>query len=170
MDKLLSSYLLLFFLLGSASSALCDPEITEKEVLNLIDFTAKAIEKDALHTFKQINNGTHPFKDKARPTLYVFVYDTNVTGIAHFHNPLVGLNFKGKGDVFGKKFHDEIVTGGLTKGSGHVVYTFAMPGKKGRRYKKTFYKLVTGSNKKQYVVCCGIYLGVRMNDAGKNVE
>lgn len=167
MVKILPSILLMLLVSFFPNPGLCDDAVSEEDALRLIDYTARALSKNAPHTIAQINKGVHPFKDKDHPELYVFVYDTNATGIAHFHNPFVGINFKGRGDVFGKKFHEEIVSGALEKGSGHVVYAFAMPGKKGRRYKKTFYQLTTGSDQKQYVVCSGIYLGLRLTPPDK---
>ena len=135
---------------------------TEEIVLRLITATAEAIQDDAPGTFSRINAGEHPYQNSDNPALYVFVYDTEVNIVAHHDSALVGKNFKSMGDVLGKLFHQEIVAGAIRDGHGHTIYAWKKPGlKKGRRYKKTHYRLVTGSNDKKYVVCAGIYIGLR---------
>jgi len=82
-----------------------------------------------------------------------------VTEAANADNPaVVGRNLKGVPDMAGKLFRDNIVEGALKNGTGWEDYVFTMPGKIGLFYKSVYYKLVTGSDGKQYVVCVGRYL------------
>ena len=81
-----------------------------------------------------------------------------VTEAANANNPsVVGRNLKGVPDMAGRLFRDNIVEGALKNGTGWEDYVFTMPGKIGLFYKSVYYKLVTGSDGKQYVVCVGRY-------------
>lgn len=132
--------------------------ITEQMVINLVNTTSSDISEDVTATFGKINAGNAPYKDPANPSLYAFVYDTAVTIVAHATNPiLIGENFKGKTDVAGKPFRDEIVKGALNQGTGWEDYIYTKPDQSGLYYKTTYYKLTTGSNGKLYVVCAGRY-------------
>ena len=132
---------------------------TRQQITNLVNLTADAISRDATGTLADIQNGRHPYKDRSDPSLYVYVFDTGVTLIANAAQPsLAGTNFSGKVDASGKKFRDEIVTGSMKQGSGIVTYTYSNPLETGIFYKEAYYTLVTGSDKKQYIVCAGRYL------------
>lgn len=132
---------------------------TRQQIMNLVNLTADAISRDATGTIADIQNGRHPYKDRNDPSLYVYVFDTGVTLIANAAQPgLAGVNFTGKVDASGKKFRDEIVTGAMQKGTGIVQYTYSNPLETGIFYKEAYYTLVTGSDRKQYVVCAGRYL------------
>ena len=81
-----------------------------------------------------------------------------MTEAANADNPaVVGRNFKGVPDMAGRLFRDNLVEGALKNGTGWEDYVFTMPGKIGLFYKSAYYKLVTGSDGKQYVVCVGRY-------------
>lgn len=71
---------------------------------------------------------------------------------------LAGTNFSGKSDVSGKKFRDEIVRNALKQGSGYVRYTYSNLLETGIFNKEAYYTLVTGSDKKQYIICAGRYI------------
>jgi polar amino acid transport system substrate-binding protein len=132
--------------------------ITSEQVINLVEQTSSGITENAAGTFTKINNSEHPYKDRDFPALYAFVYDTSLTMVAHAANSLiVGANFKGKPDVSGKKFRDEILAGALSGGTGWEDYIYTKPGEGGLYYKTTYYKLTPGSNGKLYVVCAGKY-------------
>lgn len=131
--------------------------VADADVIGLVEQTAAAIAEDAPATLGGINNGEHPYKNKDNPAFYVFVYDTEVNMAAHPKNNLVGRNYKGKPDVRGKAFRDEIVSGALTDGSGWVDYSYQKPGEKGIHAKTTYFKLAKGSDNKDYVICCGKY-------------
>mgnify|MGYP001766187447 FL=1 len=132
---------------------------TRQQITDLVNLTVDAISRDATGTIADIQNGRHPYKDRSDPSLYVYVFDTGVTLIANAAQPdLAGTNFSGKVDASGKKFRDEIVTGAMKQGSGIVSYTYSNPIETGIFYKEAYYTLVTGSDRKQYVVGAGRYL------------
>lgn len=129
---------------------------TDDAVVALVNTTAAAIEKNAPDTFRRINEGESPYQDLEEPALYVFVYDANMTVVAHADNILlVGMNFKGKTDVTGKSFRDEILAGALENGNGWVDYVYMHPVQTNLYYKTTYYRLTQGSDGKSYIVCSG---------------
>ncbi|WP_094228804.1 transporter substrate-binding domain-containing protein [Methanolobus psychrotolerans] len=128
----------------------------DEAVIALVDTTATAIEKNATDTFQRINAGEASYRDLENPALYTFVYDVNVTMVAHADNILlVGTNFKGKTDVTGKPFRDEIVSGALKNGTGWVEYVYTNPVHANLYYKTTYYRLARGSDGNSYIVCSG---------------
>jgi len=131
--------------------------VTEEDVINVVTSTSNDIAADVQGTFAKIINGEHPYKNKDDKAFYVFVYDTQVAIVAHPKKDLVGRSYKGKPDVRGKKFRDEIVEGALSDTTGWVTYSYQKPGEKGIHKKKTYYNLVSGSDGKRYVVCSGMY-------------
>ena len=132
--------------------------ITLKQVISLVDKTALKIQENTPKTLESINKAEEPYKDKDNPTLYVFVYDSNVNIVAHAANPaLVGKNYKGKPDVKGNNFRDKIVEKALTKGSGWVDYYYKKPDGDEIFHKAAYSKLVKGIDNKQYIVCAGMY-------------
>ena len=132
--------------------------LSDEVVIQLVNLTATAIETDVHGTFLEINLGEDPYKNQTHQELYIFVYDTNLTMVADADNiKLVGVNCRGKTDVTGKPFRDEIVAGALQNGSGWVEYLYINPVETGLYLKKTYYQLVRGSDGQQYVICCGIY-------------
>jgi polar amino acid transport system substrate-binding protein len=54
-------------------------------------------------------------------------------------------------------FRDELISGAVDNGTGWVDYIWTNPAMGGLFYKTTYYKLVTGSNGVEYVVCGGKY-------------
>jgi polar amino acid transport system substrate-binding protein len=145
---------------GSAdTSPTTEALISERNVVELVDTTCAAIEKDAAGTLAAINSGEPPYTDPANPGLYAFVYDTQVTLVATPDASVRGQSMKGKPDAAGKMFRDEIVGGALAMGSGWVEYAYEEPGKEGLFLKATHFKLATGSDGQKYVVCAGRYVG-----------
>ena len=133
-----------------------EDNITVEMVINLVNQTSADLAEDAPGTITRINQGLAPYKDQSNPALYAFVYDTNVTLVAHAANPLIiGTSFKGKPDVAGKNFRDEIVAGALEHGTGWEDYIYTKPDQSGLYFKTTYYKLTAGSDSKQYIVCAG---------------
>ncbi|WP_292390881.1 cache domain-containing protein [Methanosarcina sp. UBA5] len=131
---------------------------TNDAVVKLVNTTAAAVEKNASDTFQRINAGEAPYRDAEDPALYTFVYDENMTIVAHADNvQLVGKNFKGKTDVTGKPFRDEILEGALKNGTGWVDYVYMHPVQTNLYYKTTYYRLTNGSDGKSYIVCSGNY-------------
>jgi polar amino acid transport system substrate-binding protein len=132
--------------------------VAKEEVIRLAEKTAGDIVTDSAGTFRKIIAGESPYRDTDRPDLYVYVFDKYVTEAANANNPaVVGRNLKGVPDMAGRLFRDNIVDGALKNGTGWEDYVFTMPGKIGLFYKSVYYKLVTGSDGKQYVVCVGRY-------------
>jgi polar amino acid transport system substrate-binding protein len=144
--------------IGLASSAGAADAGMRKKVTALVDQTAADIARDAPGTFEKIKQGVEPYQSKAEAELYTFVYDAEVSMVAHPKKDLVGRSFKGKPDVRGKKFRDELVEGALKGGSTWVEYAYQKPNESGIHPKSTYAKLVKGSDGKQYVVCAGMYL------------
>jgi len=135
----------------------CAPQtFPDEAAVALVNTTAAAIEKDAPDTFRRINAGEAPYRDPDDPALYVFVYDTNLTMFAHADNiRLVGANFRGKTDVAGNAFRDEILKGALKNGTGWVEYVYMSPVQTNLYYKTTYYRLTEGSDGNSYIVCSG---------------
>jgi len=132
--------------------------ITDEQVISLVDATSTAIETDATAAFAAINASEAPYKDPENPALYAFVYNEEVVIMAHASNAtLVGRSYAGRPDVRGKKFRDEIVEGAIANGTGWVDYSYQKPEESGIHAKKAYYKLVTGSDGVQYIVCSGKY-------------
>jgi polar amino acid transport system substrate-binding protein len=133
---------------------------TDEAVIALVDTTAAALEQNAPDTLRRINAGEAPYSDPTNPGLYVFVYTTDMTIIAHADNILlVGGNYKGKKDVTGTPFNEEIYEGALANGTGWVEYVYMHPVQTNLYYKTTCYRLTQGSDGVQYIVCSGNYKG-----------
>jgi len=130
---------------------------TDEAVMALVNTTAAAIEKNASDTFQRVNAGA-PYRDPKNPELYAFVYDTNLTVVANADNMLlVGVNLKGKTDVTGKPYRDDILSGALKNGTGWVEYVYTNPVQPNLYYKNTYYRLTRGSDGNSYIVCSGNY-------------
>lgn len=131
---------------------------SDEEVIALVKETRSAIEKNADDAFKRILNGEHPFKNRSNPSEYVFILDTGLNVVAHPIKPhTVGKNLKGKPDSKGKMFRDEILARALKHGSGWVDYHYLNPKTKQETHKKSYFELVMGSDRKQYIVGSGKY-------------
>jgi polar amino acid transport system substrate-binding protein len=144
--------------LGLATAARAEDAAMKKKVVALVEQTAADLAKDAPGTIEKIKQGAEPYQSKAEAELYAFVYDAEVTMVAHPKKDLVGRSFKGKPDVRGKKFRDELVDGAVKGGTTWVAYTYQKPGEAGVHPKSTFAKVVKGSDGTRYVVCAGMYL------------
>lgn len=131
----------------------CQGITTREQIIQLVDKTAEDIVLDSKGTFAKINAAEPPYMDKDNKDLYVFVYDSNVNMMAYAANPsVVGMNLRGKPDVMGNKFRDNIVDGALKNGSGWVEYVYTWTGATGLYYKTAYYKLAKGSDGNQYAV------------------
>lgn len=132
-----------------------DDTITEKDVMEMLDKAVKLLKEKGDDGLKIISISEGEFQDGA---LYAFVYDENVNIIAHPEKPaLIGQNFKGKPDVKGKKFRDDIVAKALA-GGGWTEYAYTQPDVPGIFKKKVYSKLVE-KNGKKYIVAVGMYGG-----------
>ena len=131
---------------------------TDEAVIALVNTTAAALEQNTPDTLRRINAGEAPYRDSTDPGLYVFVYDTNMTVVAHaYYIQQVGVNYRGKTDVTGKPFRDEIYEGALANGTGWVNYVYLHPVQTNLYYKTAYYRLTRGSDGVQYIVCSGNY-------------
>ena len=132
---------------------------TDKEVIDLVKETRAALEKNAAQTLESILFAEHPYKNQNNPSLYVFVLETNLTVAAHPIMPhLVGENLKGKPDVKGKMFREEMLEKALKDGSGWVDYHYLNPQTKQEARKISYFELANGSDGKNYIVGSGKYL------------
>ena len=131
---------------------------TEEQVVSLVQQTRKAFEQDAPGTIAKINKAEHPYKNKDNPSLYIFVFDTDLNVVAHaIKAKVVGKNVKGKPDVKGKMYRDEMLETGKKDGKGWVDYYFENPKTKKVEHKTTYFELVTGSDGNGYLVGSGMY-------------
>ena len=131
---------------------------TSEEVVALVKQARSAIENNALQTFARINRAEHPYKNKDNPSLYIFVFDTDLTVVAHaIKTKVIGKNVKGKPDVKGKKFRDEMLVKAQKDGSGWVDYYFMNPKTKKTEHKTAYIELAKGNDGKGYIVGSGKY-------------
>lgn len=127
-------------------------------VIELVNFTARSLEENAPDTLRRINAQDPPYRNLTNPGLYTFIYTMNLTMAAHADNiMLVGGNYKGKTDVTGNLFHDQILQGALKNQTGWVDYVYMHPVQTNLYYKTTYYRLTRGSDGIQYIVCSGNY-------------
>ena len=132
-------------------------EITDDAVVALVQKTGADITADAAGTLSKVSAGEAPYKNPEDESFYVFVYDPDVTIVAHPDNNLVGRNYKGKPDVRGKKFRDDLVNVAIADGKGWVDYSYQKPGESGIHEKTTYAEKAVGNDGKTYIICCGKY-------------
>ena len=131
---------------------------TTEEVTALVKETRSAIENNAADTFQRILQAESPFKSKDNPSLYVFILDTELNVVAHPIQPQrVGNNMKGKPDIKGKLFRDEMLAIALKDGKGWVDYYYLNPETRHEMHKQSYFELANGSDGKQYIVGSGRY-------------
>jgi polar amino acid transport system substrate-binding protein len=129
---------------------------SDDAVVALVNRTEADIREDAAGTFRKINAGQSPYRDAKNAELYVFVYDSAETFVAHGANvQLVGFSYQGKTDVTGKPLHDEIVLVAQKNGTGWEEYVYISPVQTNLYYKHTYYMLTRGSDGKNYIVAAG---------------
>lgn len=134
-----------------------DP-IQPEQVTSLVSYTANRISQDAKGTIYKINNGEAPYWDRDNPALYVYVYDRNVTLVAEADSmSAVGTNLKGKTDVMGNPFRDQIVERALENGTGWLDYIHINPTEQGIFKKSAYFQHVRGSDGNDYIVGAGMY-------------
>lgn len=149
---------LIITLLGITLSAGLFAGQTSEQVIGLVKQTKTAIEENALQTFARINRAEHPYKNADNPSLYVFVFDIDLTVVAHpIKTKVVGKNVKGKPDSKGKKFRDEMLEKAQKDGNGWVDYYFLNPKTKQEAHKMAYFELANGNDGKSYIVGSGKY-------------
>lgn len=133
---------------------------SSEEVVALVKQTREAVEKNALQTFARINRAEHPYKNKDNPSLYIFAFDTDLNVVAHaIKTKVIGKNVKGKPDIKGKQFRDEMLTKAKKDGSGWVDYYFLNPKTKLEAHKTAYFELANGNDGKSYIIGSGKYFG-----------
>jgi polar amino acid transport system substrate-binding protein len=131
-----------------------EKNITEEQVIALVQKAVKLLQETGEEGLKKIGEPNGEFH---QGELYVFVFNEDITTVAHPAKPtLVGTNFRGKPDVKGKLFRDEIVTKTLADGKGWTTYIFQKPGASGLYNKKVYSELAEKDGKK-YIVNAGMY-------------
>jgi polar amino acid transport system substrate-binding protein len=123
----------------------------------VVDLTADRMAADASGTFGEINAGRSPYRDPADPEVYAFVYDTNLTMVAHPNPFIVGENLADRTDVAGKPFRNELREVATTQGSGWVDYVYANIDESRLSEKTTYCRLTRGSDGRDYIVCAGTF-------------
>lgn len=155
MKKLFHILAIFLLLTASINSATAQ---TSEEVIALVKQTKMDIEKNAFQTFARINRAEHPYKNENNPSLYIFVFDTDLTVVAHaIKTKVIGKNVKGKPDIKGKKFRDEMLVKAQKDGNGWVDYYFSNPKTKQVAHKIAYIELANGSDGKKYIVGSGKY-------------
>lgn len=128
------------------------------QVTSLVSYTATRLSEDAKGTINRINNGEHPYRDQDNHALYVYVFDRNVTLVADADTSIaVGSNLKGKTDVAGNPFRDQIVQRALENHTGGVDYIYANPTELGVFKKSAYFQYTRGSDGNDYIVGAGLY-------------
>jgi cytochrome c len=130
-------------------------EIDEQAVMAMVERAVALLTRDGDAALAVIGEKDGAFHDGA---LYAFVYDENVVMLAHPVKPsLVGKSYRGKPDIRGKRFRDEIVANALN-GGGWTEYVYQKPGVPGLFHKKVYSRLAEHAGKR-YVVASGMYVG-----------
>jgi polar amino acid transport system substrate-binding protein len=146
---------------GRAASPSPSPSLTpvaEQQVIDMVELTAAAMEKDATGTVDAINAGQAPFVSLEHPDLYAFVYDMDVRMVANPDPTDVGRIMKDVPDPTGNLYRAEIVAGAVAHGTGWMEYVHEHHIMGGLYYKAAYYRLVTGSDGNRYVVCAARYV------------
>ncbi len=127
--------------------------LTSHQIMDIVNRTSADIEGNATSAFINISAGAHAYKDN--PDIALFVIDTKAIVMAHSSRPeLVGLNETNRADVSGKRFIEAIVMGALKNGVGQEDYIYSDPNRTGLYYKTAYYKLIKGSDGREYIVGC----------------
>jgi hypothetical protein len=133
--------------------------VTDQEVIDLANKTAKALEKDAAATIAAINAGDKAYADAAHPDLYAFVDTMDMTVVAHPNTSVRGTNVKGQPDVTGKLWRDEILAAAAAGKSGWMEYVYASADGSGYVKKACYFEPLTGSDGVKYIACATHDLG-----------
>ncbi len=124
------------------------------DAMNMVQEASDLVAEKGNEALKIIGEKNGRFHKGAQ---YVFVYDKTVTILAHPAKPtLVGRSYKGKPDVKGKRFRDDIVNNTIAQGESWTDYVYQKPGQSGLFEKSAYCKLAENSGN-EYVVCSGIY-------------
>lgn len=134
-----------------------EPFVSARQARRAIDVTAAALARDAATTLAAIVAGSAPFVAAGNPQPATLVVDTDGAVVAAPDATLVGTNLQGERDALGRTHRAQMVAGALARGDGSLEYAFADPAG-GLGLRTAYYRLVTGSDGRQYVVCAERYV------------
>jgi len=107
-------------------------------------------------TFKEINEGSM-FKNASYKELYLYVYDKNLTNLAHGGNPrLVGKDLKEMRDTKGRLLNQELLKAAMD-GGGAVEFDFLNPGTGNVDPKIGWAEMETKTNCGPVMIGSGVY-------------
>lgn len=127
---------------------------TDAAAVNIVENTASNIETDMPKTLKKINQGDIEYWPRKDKLFFVFVLNENIQIIACPILRYYGKNYEWIKDEEGKFFRKNTVAQALKDEKGWLTFTIRSKG--ALKKKKTFFKLVKGSDDKNYIVCCDI--------------
>lgn len=139
-----------------SSNAIAGEKATEADAIAMVDKAVALIEEKGETALDIINQGGSNLYDKEKG-LYAFVYNQDCIMLAHPYKPeLVGHSYRGKPDVKGKNFRDEIVDNAMANGTAWTTYSYQKPGDDSIHQKKTYSRYVEKDGIK-FIVAAGIF-------------
>jgi signal transduction histidine kinase len=139
-----------------SNNAIASENATEADAIAMVDKVIAMIEEKGESALDVVNLGGDDIYDKEKG-LYAFVYNQDCVMLAHpYKTELVGRSYRGKPDVKGKNFRDEIVDNAIANGTAWTSYSYQKPGDEAIHHKKTYSKYVEKDGIK-YVVAAGIF-------------
>ncbi|HCE46758.1 MAG TPA: hypothetical protein DET40_24690 [Lentisphaeria bacterium] len=127
---------------------------SKEDAVSLVALTVSDIEQDAPGTIKRIIKGEDTYWDRENREFLVFVMNEEVRVVAHPLKMHLMKMYSEEKDNEGKTYRKDAVVNAMASGSGWV--SFSINTKDGKKTMESFYKIVKGSDKKNYIVCCDI--------------
>ncbi|OGV50767.1 MAG: hypothetical protein A2X49_12175 [Lentisphaerae bacterium GWF2_52_8] len=127
---------------------------TDDEVVSLVEQTASAVSANAPETFMKIFRAEEPYISKANPELFAYVLtESGKIEVDPRVHP-TGKMARGISDSKGKRYYDAILEKAKANpdDSGWESYTLVKPDKSEISF-KIYFRPVTGSNGKKYIIC-----------------
>lgn len=154
--KKISLLIFAFSVIIPASLFSAEPFVpTEDDAVAIVESTAAEIEEDTPAAVNGICRGDEAYWSRENRDFFVFVLNEDIRVMACPLRMYLGRVYKGIKDAEGKEFRDEAVKNALKNKEGGWV-EFSSLGANGVIRKKTYYKLVKGSDSRNYIVCCDI--------------
>lgn len=119
-----------------------------------VEYVNKAVEFAKKHGNDSLLGAINKVHDEfVQSDIYVFVYDTNGTIIAHpVNSKIIGKNLLDIPDIDGKYFRREIVKKATTQDSAWITYKYKNPNNGYIENKTTYICRV-----REIIIACGIY-------------